>query len=119
KSYFVDVFLSDDKIINWTAKADSWIKLSQRSGTLNPQTGKREARIWVSVDWNKVPRSGRQNGKISFTGNGKTFAVNVGANNAVQNGLASFNGFVEENGYVSILASNFSKKTDRQNTGWS
>lgn len=119
RKYFVDVFLSDDKIINWTAKADNWIVLSQGSGTLTPENGKRETRIWVSVDWNKVARSGRQNGKISFTGNGKTFVVNIGANNTVLSELDRFKGFVEDNGYVSILASNFSKKSDKQNIGWS
>jgi len=119
KSYFVDVFLSDNKTINWTAKADSWIKLSQRSGTLNSESGKQETRIWVSIDWNKIPRSGRQNGKINFTANGKTLVVNIGTNNAVQPELAGFKGFAEDNGYISILASNFTKKIDRQNTGWS
>lgn len=119
KKYFIDIFLSDDKTLNWTSRADSWIKLSQTSGTLSPETGKRESRIWVSVDWNKVQRSGRQNGKISFTANGKTMIVNVGANNAVSPQLAGFKGFVEDNGYISINASNFNRKSDKQDLGWS
>lgn len=119
KSYFIDVFLSDEKAINWTATADSWIKLSQRRGALLPENGKRETRIWVSIDWNKVPGGGRQNGKISFTANNKSFTVHVGANNLAQPALASFKGFVEDNGYISIMASNFSRKTEKQNTGWS
>jgi hypothetical protein len=118
KKYFIDVFLSEDKTLNWTSRADSWIKLSQTSGTLSPETGKRESRIWVSIDWSKIPRSGRQNGKISFTANGKTLIVNVGANNAVSPQLAGFKGFVEDNGYISINASNFNRKSDKQDLGW-
>ncbi|MFD2162130.1 glycosyl hydrolase 115 family protein [Paradesertivirga mongoliensis] len=118
KKYFIDIFLSDDKTLNWTAQKDDWIKLSQSSGTLNPQTGKREARLWVSVDWTKIPRSGRQNGKISFSADGKTLEVNVGANNSIPSQLASFKGFVEDNGYVSMHASNFSRESKKQNLSW-
>ena len=119
KTYFIDVFLSGDKIVNWTTRADSWIKLSQRSGALLPEAGKRESRIWVSIDWNKVPRSGRQNGKISFIADGKTLDVNVGANNSVSQQLAGFKGFVEDNGYISVNASSFNKNVEKQKQGWS
>ncbi|MEJ6980697.1 glycosyl hydrolase 115 family protein [Pedobacter sp. P351] len=118
KKYFIDIFLSEDKTLNWSARADGWISLSQRSGSLIPQAGKREIRIWVSVDWNKVPRNGRQNGKISFTADGKTLDVNVGANNSVPPQLANFKGFIEEDGFISINASDFSRNTNKKNQGW-
>lgn len=77
-SYFIDVFLSAAESLNWTAKTEPWIKLSQCKGTLKPELGKREQRIWVSIDWDKVNKetgSNKQRGNISFIANGKELNV--------------------------------------------
>lgn len=80
QSYFIDVFLAADESLNWTAKTAPWIKLSQSKGTLKPELGKREQRIWVSIDWNKINKeigSPKQTGKISFSAQGKELNVAV------------------------------------------
>ncbi|MBC8053924.1 MAG: glycosyl hydrolase 115 family protein [Sphingobacteriaceae bacterium] len=119
KRYFVDLFLTDDKPVKWISQKDDWIKLSQTSGTLTPASGKRDTRIWVSIDWAKIPRTGRKNGKINFSADGKKAELNIGANNSIPTGLTGFKGFVEDNGYVAINASNFNRGSKMKNLSWS
>jgi hypothetical protein len=113
KRYFIDIFLSTDEQLEWISKADSWIKLSQNSGTLMPQPGKRQQRIWVSIDWDEAKE---ENGNISFIAGGKTLNVTVHANRKTIAALEGYKGFVEDNGYVVIPASKFNRK-DSTNTG--
>lgn len=113
KQYFIDIFLSTDEQLKWKSKAAPWIKLSESSGTLMPQPGKREQRIWVSIDWEKVKE---ENGNISFIANGKTLNVSVVVNTKTIAALDGFKGVVEDNGYIIIPASKFNRK-DSTNTG--
>jgi hypothetical protein len=119
KKHFVDVFLSDKRSINWTVSSrDNWIKFSKNSGTLNPKE-KPETRIYVSIDWTQVP-AGKEltTGSFEIKGAGKTIAVNVEAFNPVSFQNQNFKGFVEDNGYISIIAKNYSLKTVKSNADW-
>ncbi|MBC7915856.1 MAG: glycosyl hydrolase 115 family protein, partial [Pyrinomonadaceae bacterium] len=118
KKYFIDIFTREDRILNWTAVYANWIILSQRSGSLKPETGKRQNRVWVSIDWSKVPSGNRKNGKIYFKSGDQTIEVNVGANNTSDE-LAAYKGYIEDNRLISIHASNFSRKTENGNRKWS
>lgn len=120
KKYFVDLFLSDDKVVNWSAATSSkWISLSQEKGTLSPDFGKKQLRIWVTIDWGKAPADEEKiSGTISFTGGGKTLSVQVACNNLKDDKLKNFKGFIESNGYVSIHASNFSRQTNIAGRRW-
>lgn len=115
KRYFIDVFLSAAETLNWTSKTEPWVRLSQTSGTLNPQPGKKEQRIWVGIDWNKVDR---KSGVISFSANGKKLDVAVNVNQEVVARLETFKGFVEDNGYIAIPASKFSRKEGKAGQHW-
>lgn len=115
KRYFIDVFLSASETLNWTSETEPWIRLSQSSGTLNPQPGKKEQRIWVSIDWNKVKG---ENGVIRFSANGKKLDVAVNVNQEVIAGLETFKGFIEDNGYIAIPASKFSRKEGKAGQHW-
>lgn len=102
KRYFVDVFMSAAEALNWTAETEPWIKLSQSSGKLEPQLGKREQRIWVSIDWTKA---NQKNGQITFTANGTKRRVRVDINT--------------EDSYLDIQATAFSRKVDQGLERWS
>ena len=119
KKYFIDLFLSDEKEVKWTVKTkNKWIKLNQQAGTLQPEEGKNETRLWVSIDWTKVPSKAFQKGEIKFSAAGKTISVQVPVFNNPAVLPADYTGFLEDNGYISMLAKNFTRKTAGAQSQW-
>lgn len=120
QQYFIDVFLSDREAVSWTANAShNWIKLSQVIGMLRPETGNNQLRIWVSIDWRKVLPGPALSGQIIFKGAGKQMVVEVHGRKLTTPVLLNYKGFIENNGFVSIHAANFSrKKTVKQLNQW-
>ena len=108
--YFIDLFLSEDKELRWEASAKAkWIKLSQYSGTLKPETGKKETRIWVEIDWTKAPAKSNLQSAVEFKGDGKKKVILISAiNHGVPDTTRSY---IENNGLVSVFAENFSRKS--------
>lgn len=118
KTFFVDVFLQAGKVVDWKAvPSANWIRLSKQSGCLKPEFGKKETRLWVSVDWNKAPAKKTLEGNINFVANGKTVSVQVLARLQKLQG-ASADAFVETNGFVSIHAANFHRQTGAGQKRW-
>lgn len=116
EQYFIDLFLTDSIPIDWTATASAvWIKLSATKGTLSDVTGKKQIRIYVSVDWNKVPQEANFTGDIQFKRAERNYSVIVKGEN---NNLSNFKGFVENNGYLSIQASHYSKNVTSAYGNW-
>lgn len=119
RQYFIDLYLTGSKPVSWKASASaSWIRLSERKGKLTGSFGKKEHRLWVAVNWSKFKEMERESGTITFKGAGKVYKVEVEAHKPSDPELASFEGFVESNGYVSIFAENFSRKQEREGRGW-
>ena len=119
RKYFIDVFLSGDKSVNWTSTiSDKWIRLSQEKGTLEDVSGKKQNRLWVSIDWKNIPQKDLLNGKITILGAGKKYVIEVSVLNLNLPELKDNAGSVEDNGYVSIFASDFSKNTPKGSDGW-
>ncbi|HEY8689616.1 MAG TPA: glycosyl hydrolase 115 family protein [Chitinophagaceae bacterium] len=117
--YFIDIFLSGKKIVNWTSSStENWIKLSQQTGILFPEAGKKQTRLWVDIDWNKAPKNDRLKGTIIFNAGDKQIPLKVYANNLQNAELQSYKGFVENNGYVSIYASNYSRQLNQSKVKW-
>ena len=107
QKYFIDVFLSDDKPVSWTAAvSNNWLRLSTYKGVLYNEEGKKQIRIWVDIDWKKLP-GGKPKRKITFTGDGKQVSVEVNVSKLVANEVSAFKGFIENNGYVSMNAASF------------
>jgi hypothetical protein len=105
--------------MNWTSSSSSnWIRLSQQGGTLAPEPGKKQMRVWVTIDWNKAPKNDTLKGTIFFKGAGKEIPVNIMAYNVQDNGLKNYKGFIENDGYVSIYASDFSRQINSGKTKW-
>ena len=119
QQYFIDLFLSDSKAVSWIAVSNNWIKLSQSKGMLTPSPGKDQIRIWVSVDWSKVLPGEKLIGEIIFKGGGKQMAVEVHGRKLRTPALFNYKGFIENNGFVSIHAADYSrKKTGKQLSQW-
>ncbi len=134
-TYFIDLFGNGKGTVNWEAKPKAdWILLSESKGILN--TDSLEKRIWVSIDWSKIPQgenkkeaplghdfqlippSFKVNSAIDFKSEGKTTTIGVSAYNPKFEALNNYNGFVEDKGYVSINAENYTRKKDGKEANW-
>ena len=133
--YYIDLFLKGKDELEWEAvpKAD-WIIISKTSGKLNKNH--LEERIWVTIDWDKVPKgenkkeaplghdyqlippSFKVNSGIDFISKGKTTHIGVSVFNPKLKELEDYKGFVEDKGFVSINAENFSRKVDGKEAKW-
>lgn len=112
ESRFIDVFNTGRAPATWTAHAShNWIKLSQTSGDLS-----KDARILVSIDWNKALRSESVSGTVEIEGAGSKRVVKVPVFNPRLRVPSSE--FVEVNEVVSIEAEHFSRRVDRGGIGW-
>ena len=110
-SRFIDVFNTGRTPATWTAHASqNWIKLSQTSGDL-----KNDARVFVSIDWDRAPRGESVAGTVEIEGAGSRRVVKVTVFNPK---LRVSSNFVEDNGVVSIEAEHFSKRDGRGGIGW-
>lgn len=133
--YFIDAFLKGKGSLEWTIKTNAdWIKVSQDTGKLNAST--LEERVWVSIDWAKVPKgenkkeaplghdyqlippSYKVNSSIEFTTADTTIVIGISAFNPQLEELVGFNGFVEDKGFISINAENYTAKTKGAQAEW-
>ncbi len=112
QSYYVDVFNKGATPLKWkTAVTDSWILLSKKAGETAT-----EERIEVSIDWAKVPTGENVFGTLEITSErGEKENVYVSVFNPTSSSLAEMDTlFVEHNGYVSIDAASFHRKTENE-----
>jgi len=112
--HYIDVFNRGQTAFKYEAKASApWIVLSTKGNTI-----KYEQRLWVSVDWNKAPK-GTSDGSVTITGaDAKPVIVQLKAFNPPEPTRDSLKGFVEADGYVSIEAAHYTKKTDAGSARW-
>lgn len=134
-SYFVDVFLKGNESIKWEAKPKSdWIKISKTSGELNKDQP--EERLWVTIDWGRVPQaenkkeaplghdyqlippSYKVNSAIDFKSNSQQTTIGVSVFSPKFKALDTYKGFVEDKGFVSINAENFTRKKAGKEAHW-
>lgn len=134
--YYIDVFVKGEGTVNWQAKPKAdWIKISQQQGTLDNK-GNSQQRLWVSIDWDKVPKgenkkeaplghdyqlippSYKVNSAIEFVSKDTLITIGVSAFNPKFSELENYKGFVEDKGYVSINAANYSNKKDGVAAKW-
>jgi hypothetical protein len=90
-----------------------WIILSKVHGKVQKDDG-----LWVSVDWNKAPK-GAADGLVTISsGGGDPVAVKVTSFLPQQITRDSLRGFVETDGYVSIEAAHYAKRTTAHAAHW-
>ncbi len=80
--------------------------------------GNNQTRIWVDVDWSKFGQNGKGNGNIIFTSGGKQMMLKIQATKINQSALSGYNGFIENNGFVSMNATHFSRQTNKPSIQW-
>jgi hypothetical protein len=111
--HFIDVFNKGKTSFEFTATAsDPWIVLSENKGALE-----KDKRLWVSVDWGKAPK-GAASGTVTLAGTGTNVTVKVNAFNPTEVMRDSLQGFVEGDGFVSIEAEHYTRKTDTGANRW-
>lgn len=116
QKYFVDVFLSKNETVKWNAIAShSWIRLSKNSGML--ASGKSQIRIWVDIDWDKFNNE-KAEGAITISGGDKKMVIRLQAATIDKRELAGYKGFIENNGFISMQAANFTRQTNRSSNQW-
>lgn len=110
QQFFIDIFLTGNKKVNWGAATyNNFIRLSQTSGTLVPNGDSSQVRLWVHIYRNRSSLPGNQKGEIIFSGGGKQFVVQVEDIGILHPDLSGYKGFIEKNGIVSIYATSFAK----------
>jgi hypothetical protein len=110
---YIDVFNKGSTAFEFSATAGApWIVLSETHGTIV-----KEKRIWVNVDWGKVP-PGMGNGTIEISGANGGVTVQASAFNPAGPARDSSPGFVEGDGFVSIEAEHFTAKRDAGENRW-
>jgi hypothetical protein len=111
--HYIDVFNKGKTPFDFTVRAsDPWITLNEAKGTVE-----KDKRLWVSVDWSKVPLRTAE-GAVQIAGANTNFTVKVDAFNPTEVTRDSLHGFVEGEGVVSIEPEHFTKRTDAGPNRW-
>ncbi|MFW6369808.1 MAG: glycosyl hydrolase 115 family protein [Bacteroidota bacterium] len=109
QTYYVEMYNMGEGALEYSVDPEAdWITLSSQEGSFT-----NKEKIYVNIDWEKAPQ-GRHASKITLSGTGGRFVVNV----PVRNDIPAASGFVENNGVVSIEAVNFSSKSDAKDISW-
>jgi hypothetical protein len=107
---FIDVYNRGRTPFEFTATASApWIELNATRGKVD-----KEERLWVSIDWARAPR-GRTKGSILITGAGGAKTVTL---SAFKPAVHIRDAFIEANGYVSIEAEHYSRRTAVNGVHW-
>ncbi|HZD30079.1 MAG TPA: glycosyl hydrolase 115 family protein, partial [Candidatus Angelobacter sp.] len=111
---FIDVFNRGKANSDFTVTTSApWIVVTPQRGTIE-----KDQRLWVSVDWNKAP-AGTSEGTVTITGPTPPPAnIALTAFRPPTPTRSSLRGFVEADGYVSIEAEHYTKKTDSSQASW-
>lgn len=113
---FIDVFNRGSGSVTWSAKtSESWVKLSETSGTVHDET-----RLWVTIDDAEAHKGETATVTITSTdaaGAPRSKSVQISVENPAT-ALADIDGFAEADGYVSIEAEHYSRRSDRSGATW-
>jgi hypothetical protein len=112
--HYIEVFNQDAKPFQFTVDASvPWVRVTPNSGNINQQE-----RLWVRVDWGKVPK-GEHSVSLTITGPENLKAiVQVPIDNRESRESLKGKGFIESNGYVSLSAAHYTRAINPGNTTW-
>jgi hypothetical protein len=111
---FVDLFNQGKGRIDWKATAsEPCVVLSRTEGRFET-----EQRIWVQVDWDRVPTGNSINASVNFVTSGGNQRIVVPVFNPATPRVDTVTGFVESHGYVCMEAEHFSRRRNVDEAGW-
>ncbi|WP_377095041.1 glycosyl hydrolase 115 family protein [Mucilaginibacter boryungensis] len=108
--HFIELFNHGTKPVSYKIEAPGYIKLDAYAGKIDKQR-----RIWVSIDWQKLP-AGKAAADLKISGSDGT-KVTVGVN-LVRITPGGFKGFIQTDPYVSIEATHYQKAIAGQTYHW-
>ncbi|CAM3804513.1 glycosyl hydrolase 115 family protein [Mucilaginibacter galii] len=111
--YFLDVYLCKPEALDFTITASQkWIRVSKQTGKLLPDGSQSQQRIWVSIDWDSVPKDGKLQGQVVVNAGNRSVSIAV---EALRNQLTAD---YKANGYISMNAADYSAKTNSVSKSW-
>jgi hypothetical protein len=111
---FIDLFNHGVGEVDWRATTThDWIRLDATEGKFT--TGKR---IWIRIDWEKVPPGANIEGAIGFTSRAGAGRIRVPVFFPTSPNREDARGFVESHGYVSMEAEHFTRRSDAGQASW-
>lgn len=113
QKHYIDIFNKGENPFEFSASSNEpWILINKTKGPFG-----RDDRLWISIDWPRVPKS-KNDGTVKISGTPKTISVSVIAFNPEEVTPLSLRGFIEGEGFVSIEAEHFTKKTGKGEIKW-
>ncbi|MGD8786714.1 MAG: glycosyl hydrolase family 8, partial [Phycisphaerales bacterium] len=114
QKYYIEVFNRGQMPFDYEIESGkSWLIATPNQGKVH-----KGQRVWISVDWQRVP-NGTQRVPITVTGpDGNSVIVQAVVKNPVSPGRSKVKGFMESNGYVSIEAENYTKAINTDSVQW-
>ncbi len=114
QSVYIDVFNRGFQPFDFQITCpDSWLLSTLVSGKVD-----KESRIWLSVDWSKIPEGKQFASVIIQQIGGKEVTVRLVVNNQVIPELKSFNGFIESDNVVAMEAEHFTRNVSAKGISW-
>lgn len=111
QEFYFEIFNTGKRAIDYEITAPEWVKISTGKKIL-----KEEERHFVSINWDKL-FVGNSAGTISVLYNGEVIELGVMAEKIDLN-KKKLNGFIENNGVVSIEAVHFNSSSTSQGFNW-
>ena len=115
EKYYLEIFNLKKVPFSVTFEAsDPWIIVTGKKKI------KRQSRIWIDIDWNRVPEKERLAGELSIIGTGKKMRVKINGENPDQAQLCHLDAmtFIESSGYISIEAEHYQRNIQVDGVKW-
>lgn len=115
ESRYIDIYNKGLVPFTFDVEAsEGWIQVSITEGMVI-----KEKRIWVTIDWDAAPKGEQVEGKIIISGSEETtISLEVTLFNPIHPARESLIGFMETDGYISIEAEHYTKKTAANDASW-
>jgi hypothetical protein len=111
---FVDLYSTGKGEIRWSAASSQpWLRLDLTSGTFAT-----EQRLWVSVDWGRVPTGDAFTATVEVNSSAGSKRIIVPVFKPAAPARDEVTGFVESHGCVSMEAEHFTRKHARGGAAW-
>jgi hypothetical protein len=104
RSRWIDIGSSGPKDVHYNVTSNDWLRVSPDHGLIK-RDASTDARIRVTVDWEKVPSDATE-GEVHFSatdGSEQSFVVPIKQYSAPED----YKGFIEGDGYIAIEAGHF------------